>query len=83
MIILLVYAIVRWPDQGPSTQIYLRILSTTLVLKFNLSTEFFGKWKEHFLYAMYTPKINFLNALNRICLNSKYVQFKAPQERHK
>ena len=41
----------------------------------NLSTEFarFCRSKEHFLYTMYT-KISFLNALNRICVNSKYIQ---------
>ena len=33
---------------------YFGILSTTIVLKLNLSTECFCKSKKHFLYAMYT-----------------------------
>ena len=33
---------------------YFGILSTTLVLNFNLSTKFFCKSKEQFFYAVYT-----------------------------
>ena len=47
----LVYVIFRWPDQCPSTQ---NLLCNTLVLKFNLSTEFFLQVERTFLYAVYT-----------------------------
>ena len=37
--------IVRWPDQGPSKQNLLWTINTNLVLKFNLSTNFFATRK--------------------------------------
>ena len=37
-------------------KIYFRVLSITLVLKLNLSSNFFCKSKEHFLYAVYITK---------------------------
>ena len=40
--------------KDPLRKTYFGILSTNLVLKFNLSTDFFCKSREHFLHAMYT-----------------------------
>ena len=37
-------------------KIYFGVLSITLVLKLNLSSNFFCKSKEHFLYAVYITK---------------------------
>ena len=54
IIIWLVYLSSGGPTKDLVRKTYLGVLSTTLVLKFNLSTEFFCKWKEHFLYSMYT-----------------------------
>ena len=51
----LVYVIVRWPagTKDLVRKIYFGII-IPLVLKLNLATEFFGKSKQHFFYAVYT-----------------------------
>ena len=60
----LVYVIhVWWPDQGPCTQILLWILSKTLVLKFNLSTEFCLQFERTFLVHHVHQKLAFLTHL--------------------
>ena len=60
-------------------KIYFGILSITLILKFNLSTEFFCKLKEHFLYAVYKQKLSFLtHFIAYPWLQNISKQFKAP-----
>ena len=67
----LVYVIVRWPagTKDLVRKTYFGIIINNFGFKTTLRANFFGKSKEHFLYAVCFP-----NALNRICLNSKYIQ---------
>ena len=55
-------------------KIFFRIFSVTLVLKFILLTEFVFASRKNISCMPCTPKISFLNALNRTCLSSKYSQ---------
>ena len=56
-------------------KIYFGTLSKTLVLKFNLLTEFFFQFKRtHISCTPCIQKNSFLQALNRICVNSRYIQ---------
>ena len=50
------------------------LLSITFVLKFNLSIEFFLQVERTFRLRRLHQKLAFFNILNRICLNSKYIQ---------
>ena len=74
IIIWLVYVIVRWPDQWPSTQNLLCNILYNFGFKIQLVDLIFlhASFKE----VSCTPrkrKICFLNALNRKCVNSKYI----------
>ena len=51
----LVYVIVRWREQGPSTRkIYFENIILSIRGGYCRPNFFFGKSKEHFLYAVYT-----------------------------
>ena len=56
-------------------KIYFGIISKTLVLKFNPSTELFLQFERTFLFTPCTPKINFLTALFH--LRSRLLDFPA------
>ena len=72
--------IVRWPDQGRSTQYLLWNIIYNCGFKVQpvgrnlLWLFFFFAIQKNIPCTPCTPKISLLNALNRVCVSSKYIQ---------
>ena len=63
-----------WPDQGPIVQNVLWNIFCDFGFKIHPVDRIFFASRKNISCMLCTPKINFLNALNRICLSSKYIQ---------